>query len=137
MFKQLSKWVTGAAVAAILLISPLALLQPAQAVNTTNDLWGGAGNAEKVQSNTGLGNNDPRLIMASVIKIFLGFLGIIAVVLILLAGFKYMRAGGESGEAEEAMNQLKAAVIGLIIILAAYGIANFILNSVLTATTQQ
>ena len=85
-------------------------------------------------ANTGLGNKDPRAIAASIIQIALGFLGIIAVVIILIGGFKWMTAAGNEEGVSSAQKILVAGVIGLVIILAAWGIANFVLNSLLTAT---
>ena len=84
--------------------------------------------------NTGLGNKDPREIAADIIKVILGFLGIIAVVIILLGGFKWMTAGGNEDKIEEAKKMITAGVIGLVIILAAFGIATFVISSLLGAT---
>jgi hypothetical protein len=137
MFKQLSKWAAGVAIA-ISLISPLVVLQPVHAAAGVGDLWGGSetNQGNNIKEKAGLTATDPRIIMANVIKIFLGFLGIIAVMLILLAGFKYMTASGDEGETEKALSSIKTAVIGLIIILGAYALANFILTSALSVTSQ-
>ncbi|MFH1233538.1 MAG: IPT/TIG domain-containing protein [Patescibacteria group bacterium] len=80
---------------------------------------------------TGLGQEDPRIIAAKMIRIFLGFLGIIAVVLIVYAGWLYMTAEGEEDKIEKAKKILKNAVIGLIICLASFAIASFILSKLL------
>ena len=69
------------------------------------------------------------LIMASVIKAFLGLLGIIFIVLIITAGYKLMTAGGNEEKVKEAQEMIKKAVIGLIIIVAAYAITYFIFNA--------
>lgn len=83
---------------------------------------------------TGLGNEDPRVVAANIIRIALGFLGVIALSLILFAGWMYMTAKGEAEKIEKAKNLLKGAVIGLIIILSAFAIVSFILNKLLEAT---
>jgi len=83
---------------------------------------------------TGLANTDPRQIAANVINIALACLGILAVVIILVGGFKWMTAGGNEEQVEEAKKILVAGVIGLVIILASWGIATFVLNSLLHAT---
>ena len=85
-------------------------------------------------NNTGLGNRDPRQIVASIIQIALGFLGVIAVVIILIGGFKWMTAAGNEEAVSSAQKILVAGVIGLVIILAAWGIANFVLGNLLNAT---
>ncbi|OGF26244.1 hypothetical protein A2303_03540 [Candidatus Falkowbacteria bacterium RIFOXYB2_FULL_47_14] len=97
-----------------------------------NMLWGGTeGN---VQTATGLGNTDPRVIVANVIRIALGFLGVIAVVLIMYGGWLWMTSNGNAAQLEKAKKTLVAAVIGLIIILMSFAIASFVLNSLLSAT---
>lgn len=110
----------------VLIIAPVFIIAPpAQAeVNLGTDY----------ASNIGLGNRDPRDIASSIIKVVLGFLAIVAVVIILLGGFKWMTAAGNEEKVSEARKLIVAGIIGLIIILAAWGIANFVLSSLLNAT---
>jgi hypothetical protein len=82
----------------------------------------------------GLGNSDPRIIIANIIRIVLGFLGIIALVLIIYAGWLWMTAGGESDKIDKAKKILIGAVIGMIISLSAFAIASFILSRLMEAT---
>lgn len=109
-------------VSASVLVSPVLALDP----------WGGR--QAEVQTRTGLGNQDPRDIAASIINVILGFLGIVAVVIILLGGFKWMTAGGNEDKVDEAKKLITAGIIGLVIILAAYAIATFVINSLMGAT---
>jgi hypothetical protein len=78
---------------------------------------------------------DIRLIVADVIRVFLGLLGIIFVFLIVLAGYKWMTAGGDSSKVDEAKHQLQTAVIGLMIILASYSITVFVVECAVKAST--
>jgi hypothetical protein len=89
----------------------------------------------QVQSglNGSLSNTDPRIVIGRIINLALGFLGVIAVAIVLLGGFKWMTAGGNEEKTGEAKNLLGAGVIGLVIILSAWAIANFIINSLNTA----
>ena len=103
--------------------------------NAALDPWGGDTGGTNLQSTTGLGSKGPQEIAASVINVILGFLGIVAVVLILLGGFKWMTAQGAEEKVEEAKKLITAAIIGLIIILAAFGISKFVLDKLITATT--
>ena len=104
------------------------------------DIWGtGTGNPEGagvVTEATGLGVKDPRAIAADVINIILGFLGIIAVVIILLGGFKWMTAGGNEDKVGEAKKLIVAGIIGLVIILASFGIATFVLTQLGAAVAE-
>ena len=71
-----------AAVMIILIMAPaFALALPVQAVDANELLWGNK--ESEVAGNIGLGNKDPRAVIASIIQVALGFLGIIAVVIIL------------------------------------------------------
>ena len=83
---------------------------------------------------TGLGQEDPRIMVANIIRMIFGFLGIVAVCLILYAGWLYMTAGGEEDKVEKAKKILIRAVIGIIICLSSFAIASFILNKLLEAT---
>ncbi|NCN07786.1 hypothetical protein GW933_03820 [Candidatus Falkowbacteria bacterium] len=76
------------------------------------------------------GTTDLKAAIGEVIQIFLGFLGILAVVLIIYAGFLWMTAGGDSGKVDKAKDYIKNAVIGIVIILAAYIITSFVLEQV-------
>ncbi|MDD5291301.1 MAG: Ig-like domain-containing protein [Patescibacteria group bacterium] len=82
----------------------------------------------------GLGDADPRIMIARVIQVALGFLGIIAVGLIMYAGWMWMTSEGNEEKIEKAKNILKNAIIGLIIILSSFAIASFILNKLTGAT---
>ena len=83
---------------------------------------------------TGLGETDPRIVAANIINIALGLLGIISVVIIIFAGFKWMTSMGNDEAVSGAKKMLVAAVIGLVIILSAYIIANFVVTNLYQAT---
>ncbi len=68
-------------------------------------------------------------IVATVIKAFLGLLGIIFLILIIYAGYNWMTAQGEEEKVTKAKDTLQRAVIGLIIIIAAYSITYFVFNA--------
>ncbi len=84
---------------------------------------------------TGLGQQDIRTTIASIIRVAMGLLGIVAVVIILIGGFTWMTAGGNEEKVGEAKKWIFAGVIGLAIILSAYALANFVINSLVGATT--
>lgn len=108
-------------------------VSPAKAQSGNLNLWGNY-SANEFGNETGMGQRDPRAIIASVIRIILGFLGIIAVIIILLGGFKWMTAAGNEDKVAEARKLIISGVIGLVIIMAAFGIAQFIISGLLAAT---
>ena len=114
---------------------PLLLVNSANATDSSNTfglgyVTGEEGNGEAIV----LGNKDPRTMVTQIINVLLTILGIVAVVIVLLGGFKWMTAGGNEDKVGEAKKILGAGVIGLVIILAAWGIAAFVLNTLMSAT---
>ncbi len=80
-----------------------------------------------------LGREDIRIIIAKLIRIFLGLLGIIAVAIVVYGGFIWMTAAGEPKKVSQAKMILTSGVIGLLIILASFAITQFIFNSLFDA----
>ena len=83
---------------------------------------------------TGLGTQDIRTTIASIINVALGLLGIVAVVIILAGGFTWMTAAGNEEKVDKAKKMIFAGIIGLAIILSAYAIAKFVIESLIKAT---
>jgi len=75
-----------------------------------------------------------QLVIANVVKVGLGLFGIIFVILIIMAGYKYMTAGGNDEKVKQSVAQIRNAIIGLLIVLAAYSITIFITRSIIEAT---
>ncbi|MFH1536544.1 MAG: pilin [Patescibacteria group bacterium] len=75
-----------------------------------------------------VGDASPERIVVDIINWGLGVLALVAVVMILIGGFQWMTAGGNEERIEKAKKLLIAAVIGLLIILAAWGISSYAVN---------
>lgn len=126
-------------------IMTVGLANSAQAVEDNESIanpefWGGKGEegsdiADNINKDILLGDKDPREIAASVINIILGFLGIVAVIIVLAGGFKWMTAGGNQDKVDEAKKLMTAGIVGLVIVLAAFGMAKFIIDALVSATT--
>ena len=101
---------------------------------TTDELFGGSTTGDEFASTAGLGEADLVDTIGSIIRVALGFLGVIAVVIILLGGFKWMTAAGNDDKVKEAKRLIFSGIVGLVIILSAYAIASFVINSLVTAT---
>ncbi|MCK5510716.1 hypothetical protein KAI65_04215 [Candidatus Parcubacteria bacterium] len=72
--------------------------------------------------------DDPREMAVAVVRYLMTFLGIIAVVVMLLGGFKWMTAAGNEDKVAEAKKLIIAGIIGLIIVLCAYAIVQFVVG---------
>lgn len=87
---------------------------------------------DSVTSQTGMASNLGQVEIGQVaargIQLVLGFLAIIFLVLTLISGFKWMTAGGNQEQIKQAQSTLKSAIIGLVIVLAAYTITYFIFS---------
>lgn len=83
----------------------------------------------------GLGSRTPLQTATALINTAMLFLGIIAVCIILLAGFKWMTAGGNEDKVGEAKKLMASGVIGLIILLSAWGIAKYVIQTSIAVTS--
>jgi len=81
-----------------------------------------------------LGEASPEELAITVINWVLGILALIAVVLVLIGGFRWMTAGGNEEKVESAKKTLYAALIGLVIILAGWGLSVYVINNLLDFT---
>lgn len=92
------------------------------------------GGLDELNNTVNLGNRPLIETVGQIINVLLGFLGVIAVVLILIGGFKWMTAAGNEEKVGEAKKLLGAGVVGLVIILAAFAIAAFVITQLSNAT---
>ncbi|NQV90814.1 hypothetical protein HQ487_05435 [Candidatus Uhrbacteria bacterium] len=102
---------------------------------TADDLFGGSTTGSEFSATAGLGDANLVDTIAQIIRIALGFLGVIAVVIILLGGFKWMTSGGADTKVLEAKKLIFSGIIGLVIVISAYAIASFVIDSIITATS--
>lgn len=126
--KNISKHLISLAILALLIVPGFALTAHAQFDPGLNQVSTGLNNS--------LSQADPRTVIGRIINMALGFLGVLAVGIVLLGGFKWMTAGGNEEKTGEAKKLLGAGVIGLVIILSSWAIANFIISSLNTAVQQ-
>lgn len=78
-----------------------------------------------VEADDGLQSN-----ITNIINVIIGLLGIVAVVVIILGGVQYMTAGGDAAKVKKAKDTILYGVIGLIIIILAAAIVNFVIAKV-------
>ncbi|MBU1705504.1 pilin [Patescibacteria group bacterium] len=124
MFYKIGAWIS---------VLPVLLLPTATYAGLTD-----AGtNLSQVGDAASLSQNErslPKLI-GGLINVIISVLGIVFVILIVYAGILYMTAGGEKDKVEKAKNLMIQAVIGLVIIVAAYAISSFVITQLTTITS--
>ncbi len=74
------------------------------------------------------------VMIGRIIDIVVGLTGIIVFLLFVYAGVIWMTAQGDTGKVEKARGILTAATIGLVIVLSAFAIANFVVTQLDNAT---
>ena len=52
--------------------------------------------------------------------------GIIAVIVIIIAGLTFINSGGDASRVTKAKNQILYAVVGLVVVISAFAITNFV-----------
>jgi len=122
------------AIAFLILLSLAILTLSFQPVMAGQSLWDSQDDVIKTQLGQAFDDTGPatdvRTITGNVIKVFLAFLAIIFTVLIILAGYKWMTAGGNETRLGEAKAQIRTGIIGFIIIICAYAITEFIYRNI-------
>lgn len=81
------------------------------------------------------GNTDLLQIIGRIIYVALSLVGIILLGLLLYAGYLWMTSAGDATKIDQAKTMIRNAIIGLIIIVSAFAITQFILNALIGATT--
>ncbi len=73
------------------------------------------------------------VVVIRLIKYMLGLIGIVFIVFILWSGLQWMTSGGNTERVDKAKKRLIAAVIGMIIIVISYAIADFVFTAIYQA----
>lgn len=81
----------------------------------------------------GLGTRSLQETIASIIRVVLSLLGIVALVIVIAGGFKWMTASGSDDKVKEAKKMIFQGIIGLAIVLSAFAISKFVIESLTTA----
>jgi|GEM_PF-3444174 len=90
--------------------------------------------AESALGTTG-GTPNLQKIVANAIKFVLALLGMVMMVIVIYAGFLWMTAGGADEKILTAKKYLKNGLIGLVLIFAAYAIADFAVSNLANITS--
>lgn len=90
---------------------------------------------ESTAGNYGNKPMDIKVMALKILKTLLTFIGIIMVALMMMAGFQYMTSSGNEAKLKEAMGRIQALAVGLLIILASWGITNYLIKWLVCSTT--
>lgn len=139
MTKALRFRITRIIASAMMLIIPFAVPAVAHAatVDTTGYACTGANLSLANQANTGNCQNATNgfdTLLKSIINVISVIVGAVAVVMIIVGGLRYITSGGESSSVSGAKNTILFAIIGLIIVVFAQLIVQFVLDRVINSS---
>ena len=120
---QITKKSAKNAFSSVIFVAAALLAKPVGAVNL----------GMNYAKNLGLAEADPRNAVISLVSLLMTFLGIIAVIIILYGGFVWMTAAGAEERVGKAKKIIVSGIIGLIVILSAWLIVNFVEGNVSNA----
>lgn len=83
---------------------------------------------------TGTPATDLPTAIGNVINVILGFLGVVLLVIVIYGGFLYMTSGGSEDKAKKGVKWIINGIIGLVIILLAYAITDFVVGNLVNST---
>jgi len=92
---------------------------------------------QEIENTINLSGQDIRVIVVKIIRAVLGLIGIVAVSIVMYGGYTYMTSGGNEEKTTKAKKILINGVIGLVIIMSAFIIVQFIINALSGATTSR
>lgn len=102
-------------------------------------LYVGVANAqyglEETANTAGLSSNisgasTPAEVIGDIVAAGLSMVGVLFLLLMIYGGVMWMIARGNEQQTDKALNTIKAAVIGLIIVMASYAITAFVFNAI-------
>ena len=121
---------------AILLLVPIVAVGQGSAQDIQNSVCSGSDSLSIEKTTAGSCTNAGTKssgkvdnIVELVINIFSMVVGVIAVIMIIVGGFKFITAGGDSGKVTSARSTIIYALIGLVIVALAQVIVRFVLSS--------
>ncbi|MBI4713659.1 hypothetical protein HY771_00520 [Candidatus Uhrbacteria bacterium] len=122
LFHKFGAWVS---ILPILLLPATAFAQLSKSTETLG----------KVKTKIGADvTSDLPTLIGGIIRVFLGVLGIIFVIYVVYAGYLWMTSSGDPAKVDKSKKMLGQAVIGIVIIVAAYAISEFVINQIIEST---
>ncbi len=96
---------------------------------------GGAGtagqNAQEGLTSVNPGaNDDLNAMLSTLFSMVFGIIGVVAVIMIIIGGVNYTVSQGDSQKLQKSKSTILYGIIGLVIVLLAFAIVNFVLNGI-------
>ena len=117
----MKKFLIAALVSLGIVVTPLAMDAPVFA-NAKSEVTSGISSV-----NDGNSTDLPSFI-TNIVNILLFLAGAVAVIVLIIGGIRYVISSGDSGQVQSAKNTILYAVVGLVVVIMAYAIVNFVIN---------
>lgn len=116
------------ALVAVLSIGFVSLIPTAEVfADSKSEICSGVNAASSGSGCTG-GSTDINRVLTVALNTFSILIGIVAVVMMIVGGFKYITAGGDSGNITSAKHTIVYAVVGLVVVALAQFFVQFVLD---------
>lgn len=98
---------------------------------------GGGGSGATAKAQEGVKGVNPGAetelmpMISTILNVVFGVVGIVAVIMIIIGGVNYTMSQGDTQKIQKAKNTIMYGIIGLVIVLLAFAIVNFVLNGLL------
>lgn len=83
---------------------------------------------ETANQGAGVEQTDIYTISARIVQVGLGLVSLTFFVLIFYAGYRWLLARGNEEQTKKALDTIKASIIGLVIVVGAYALTNFVIS---------
>lgn len=131
--KKIITVVTVVVLGLLVLVNSLPVLAvDSSSLKTANDT------AERFATNAGfeVGSTiaTPEIVAGRIIGVVMGFLGVVFFILMVYGGWIWLLARGNDEKVTQAKDTIKHAIIGLLIVFAAYALSAFVVTSIVSIT---
>ena len=75
-------------------------------------------------------NDDLNAMLSTLFSMVFGIIGVVAVIMIIIGGVNYTVSQGDSQKLQKSKSTILYGIIGLVIVLLAFAIVNFVLNGI-------
>jgi hypothetical protein len=131
MNKKLFNLTSRLSLLPVLLAPGAVMAAPVRGIDNADDPFNAIGG----QITGGVGNAELPKVIGNVIDVVLGTAAIILVATFFYAGFLYFTAQDSEDKTEKAKTIMKNTVIGLVLVMASFAIARFVIQQVLGVTS--
>ncbi len=92
-------------------------------------------NFSDIGGQVGLSSPDLIRVVLNTMRVVLGVAPLVALVMLIIGGFMWMVSGGDEEHLERAKRTVSSALIGMVLILLAWALVNFVIKTTLNVST--